>query len=59
MTEEAGLVINDAKEGQRMLYASSDKNPQPNFDWEVGYGAGFVVLHLNRKEAEQEIIVES
>ena len=42
-----------------MLYAFGDENQKPNFDWEVGYGVGFDVLHLNRKEGEQESIAES
>jgi len=54
--EEAGLVIDDATEGQRMLHAFGDENQKSNFDWEVAYGGGFDVLHLNRKEGEQELV---
>lgn len=46
MKDEAGLVIDDANEGQRMLHAFGDENHKPNFDWEVAYGVGFDVLHL-------------
>jgi len=46
---EAGSVMDDAKEGQRMLYAFGDENQKSNFDWEDAYGVGFDVLHLNRK----------
>ena len=57
--QEAGSVIDDAKEGQRMLHAFGDENQRPNFDWELAYGVGFDILHLNRKEGEQAIVAGS
>jgi len=50
MEQEAGLIINDAEENQRMLNAFGDENQKPNFDWEAAYGAGFDVLHLKIKD---------
>jgi len=47
--EEAGLVLHDTEETQRMLYAFGDENQKPNFDWEAAYGVGFDVLHLKNK----------
>ena len=55
MKQDAGLIIDDVEENQRMLYAFGDENQKPNFDWEVAYGVGFNVLHLKIK-GEQEII---
>ena len=49
MKQEAGLVVADADERQRMLYAFGDENQKPNFDWEAAYGLGFDVLHLRKK----------
>ena len=57
MKQEAGLVIDDAEESQRMLYAFGDENQKPNFDWEAAYGVGFDVLHLKIKG--EEVIARS
>jgi len=58
MKQEAGLVVHDAEETQRMLYAFGDENQKPNFDWEAAYGVGFDVLHLKNKN-DQEIVAGS
>ena len=55
MKEEAGLVVEDADEKQRMLYAFGDENQKPNFEWEAAYGAGFDVLHL-KKENNEDLV---
>jgi hypothetical protein len=58
MKQEAGLVVADADERQRMLYAFSDENQKPNYDWEAAYGLGFNVLHLKNK-SDQGIVAGS
>ena len=53
MKQDAGLIIDDAEENQRMLNAFGDENQKPNFDWEAAYGVGFDVLHLKIKGSSE------
>ncbi|KAF8173307.1 hypothetical protein BJ912DRAFT_83894 [Pholiota molesta] len=46
---DAGLVICDQDEVQRMILAFGDENQQSDFDWETAYGSGFDVLHFTAK----------
>ncbi|KAF8152202.1 hypothetical protein B0H34DRAFT_663529 [Crassisporium funariophilum] len=57
--EEAGLVVYDQEEGQRLVYAFGDENQKSDFDWEAVYGLGFDVLHLNRKEEAEHGLQEA
>ncbi|KAF9039290.1 hypothetical protein BJ165DRAFT_378721 [Panaeolus papilionaceus] len=48
--QDAGKVIFDQDEVERLLIAFGDENQQSGFDWDKAYGAGFDVLHLTSKD---------
>ncbi|KAF8966768.1 hypothetical protein BDZ97DRAFT_600839 [Flammula alnicola] len=47
--EDAGLVIYDKDEVEKIISAFGDENQQSEFDWEAAYGTGFDVLHFTTK----------
>ncbi|PPQ69001.1 hypothetical protein CVT26_001935 [Gymnopilus dilepis] len=51
--EDAGDVIFDKDETEKMLIAFGDENHHSDFDWEAGYGSGFDILHMTEKAKEE------
>lgn len=48
--EDARPVVNGGPEAQKLLDAFGLENQCSDFDWQVGYGEGFDVLHFLAKE---------
>ena len=47
--EDARPVVNGGAEAERLILAFGLENQRSDFDWQVGYGNGFDVLHFAEK----------